>query len=88
MKNIEFTHSFEINDNGIPWGEKNRKGVLNVNGMQISIDGDKEGLLCLAEKLIELAHSDLDGYHKHLDKIEAENLEILPKGAELTLGKI
>ena len=88
MKKIEFTHKFEINDNGIPWSESNRKGMLNVNAAQIFISGDKEGLLCLAEKLIELAHSDIDGYHKHLDDVEAEGLGVIPEGAEITLGKI
>ena len=92
MNKIQFSHEFEINEHGIPWSDNNRKGSVNISnsqdGKQVSISGDKEGLLCLAKKLIEVAHCDVVGYHKHIDEVEAENIQTTPTGLEVAVGKL
>jgi hypothetical protein len=89
MKDVEFTHKFVINKNGIPFSEKEHCGCieLNANSNTVYLSGDKGGLLALAAKLIEVANCDIDGYHKHLDEVELPNVLIKPDHLEVNIGK-
>ncbi|MEP2651501.1 MAG: hypothetical protein ABJH06_05835 [Paraglaciecola sp.] len=89
MKEIEFNHNFIINQNGIPFSEKEHDGSVEVdieNG-SVYISGDKSGLLALASKIIEVAHCEVTGFHKHLDEVEIPNVVLKPDGLELNIGK-
>ncbi|MBU3005746.1 Imm32 family immunity protein, partial [Paraglaciecola arctica] len=89
MKEVVFSHKFVINKNGIPFSEKEHCGCidLDVNSNTVYLSGNKDGLLALASKLVEVANCDVDGYHKHLDEVELPNVLIKPDGVELNIGK-
>ena len=89
MQRHTFTHEFEINDNGCPFGELPERGRIKAVPLDkgIEIVGDKEGLLALAKRLIEVAHAENDGYHCHCEVMEeAPEFRIHPKGFDLIVG--
>jgi len=89
MKEVNFVHKFIINSNGIPFSDQEHDGSIEVDigDNSIYLSGDKNGLLALACKIIEVANCDLTGYHKHLDEIEMPNVNIRPENIELNIGK-
>mgnify|MGYP000067465232 CR=1 FL=1 len=89
MKEVEFSHKFIINKSGIPFSETEHSGSieLDITEQSVYLSGDKNGLLALASKLIEVANCDIDGYHKHLDEIELPKVIIKPDNIELNIGK-
>lgn len=91
MKEVKFQHEFIINENGYPWSEENCFGTISIeakpNTSYVEISGNREGLLSLARKLIEVAECSIDGYHKHIDSLEAPNLKIEPKNQSLNIHK-
>ncbi|WNZ57499.1 hypothetical protein QT397_09215 [Microbulbifer sp. MKSA007] len=90
MKEIEFTHKFIINSNGIPFSNRASKGKLaiDIDKGGVCLSGDKDGLLALAAKIIEVANCEIPSYHKHLDELEIPNITVLPMDKELVIGKI
>ncbi|MDP5460480.1 hypothetical protein [Alishewanella sp. SMS8] len=90
MREVEFTHKFKINRHGTPFSERNNTGKIEVdiNVNSVYLSGDKNGLLALAAKIIEVANCEVPGYHKHLDEVEIPNVSMSPKGLEFTIGKI
>jgi hypothetical protein len=89
MNEVEFTHKFIINPHGVPFSEKNHTGELEVdiNNNCVYLSGDKNGLLALASKIIEVANSEVPNYHKHLDDVELPSVTISPSEIELNIGK-
>jgi hypothetical protein len=89
MKEVEFCHKFLINQNGIPFSEKEHNGSIDVEieSNSVYLSGDKDGLLALASKIIEVANCDITGYHKHLDEVEIPNVTVKPASVELNIGK-
>ena len=89
MKEVEFSHKFIVNKSGIPFSETEHSGSIefDVADKSVYLSGDKNGLLALAAKLIEVANCDVPGYHKHLDEVEMPKVSIKPEGVELNIGK-
>ena len=89
MKKIEFSHTFVINPHGIPFSEVEHAGEIEVgiNKSCVYLSGDKNGLLALASKIIEVANSEVPGYHKHLDEVELPNVTISPFEVALNIGR-
>lgn len=90
MKEINFSYTFMLNKNGIPFSESDPSGKVSfdIANETIYVTGDKDGLLALASKIIEVANCDIAGYHKHLDEVEVPNLEVVPSNLDLIIGKI
>lgn len=89
MNLIFFEHHFSINPAGCPFSESKSSGHLRFSlkgNQQLDISGDREGLLSLARKLIEVAHAEVSGYHKHLYDVGASGLEITPQSLSIILG--
>ena len=64
------------------------EGYIHISSSEneVDIEGNKEGLLTLAKKIIEVAESDIGSYHKHIDEIEVPNLRLYPNDLELIIG--
>ena len=90
MKEIIFSHNIIINEHGCPNSDRECKGVIRyqVSGepAALEISGDRDGLLSLACKIIEVAQCELYGYHKHLDEVEVPGLIIEPGDAEIIIA--
>ena len=87
---IIFSHTVLINEHGCPNSYTESKGVIRyqVSGepAALEISGDRDGLLSLARKIIEVAQCELYGYHKHLDEVEVPGLIIEPGNSEIIIA--
>ena len=88
MKEFEFTHRFIINPHGIPFSERENTGELDVDISEsgVCLSGNKDGLLALASKIIEVANAEAPNYHKHLDEVEIPNVKVSPPGIDVNIG--
>ena len=89
MKEVEFVHKFIVNPHGVPYSEIEHSGeiVVDINKNCVYLSGDKNGLLALASKIIEVANAEVPNYHKHLDEVEIPDVKVTPIGVELNIGK-
>ena len=53
----------------------------------VAICGNRAGLISLAEQLLAIAHTDLEGYHQHFDSDVPQNFLVAEGNWELTVER-
>ena len=83
MKKVTYNQSFSI-DATTPPKRKDDAYIKLSNSVEIR--GNREGLLTLAQKLIEVAEQERETFVKEADTLQAEDLKVFLEDVELKIN--